>query len=154
METEVTKALEAAGVTFEVRKHSEPVFTCETAAAERGVRVAQIVKCMVGRSPEGQLFAMLIPGDRLLKLKKARKHAGMGIDLVSPDELAGNLGLTVGAISPVQLVEHARILMDPTVMDEEVVDISSGDPLAGIELRSQALCDLLQAEVTEIISTS
>ena len=70
METEVTKALEAAGVTFEVRKHSEPVFTCETAAAERGVRVAQIVKCMVGRSPEGQLFAMLIPGDRLLKLKR------------------------------------------------------------------------------------
>ena len=59
-------------------------------------------------------------------------------------------GLIVGAISPVDLIGRARIVMDPGVLDEEFVDISSGDPLAGIELASKELRDLLDAEIAVI----
>lgn len=150
-ETEVTKVLSEAGIPFEVRYHSEPVFTCETAAEQRGIRVSQIVKCMVGRGADGQLYVLLIPGDKLLKIKKARKHTGIGIDLVPPDELAAEMGLIVGAISPVQLM-GSRMFMDPTVLDEEIIDISSGDPLAGVELKSKELQQFLDAELLDIIS--
>ena len=42
--------------------------------------------------------------------------------------------------------------MDPSVLEEEIVDISSGDPLAGIELRSAELSAYLGAELVEMIS--
>lgn len=153
-ETAVTKTLKELGVSFELRQHANPALTCESAARERRVRVSQIVKCMVSRTADGQLVALLLPGDKMLKIKKACKYLGMGLDLVPAEVLASELGLIVGAISPVQLTEHARMIMDPSVLDEDVVDISSGDPLAGVELSSSELRSLLNAELVEIISTS
>lgn len=148
----VTEELEAAGISFEVKEHEEAALTSEAAAEQRGVRVSQIVKCMVARSENGQLCALLLPGDRTLKLKKVRKHVGSPLSLVDPEVLAEELSVTVGAISPIQLIGKARIFMDPTVLDEELVDISSGDPLSGVELASKDLQDFLGAEVTDIIS--
>jgi len=43
--------------------------------------------------------------------------------------------------------------MDPTVLEEELVDISSGDLRAGIELPSKALLAVLDAEMFDLIST-
>lgn len=108
---------------------------------------------MVGEYDAGKLVVMLVPGDRTLKSSRARKHLrAASLSLVDPKKLAHDLGLTVGAISPVQFVDKAVILMDPSVLDEEIVDISSGDPLAGIELSSTDLRDALDAEMVEIVS--
>lgn len=153
MKTEVTDTLDAAGIDYEIKTHAQPALTCETAAAERGVRVSQIVKCMVGEIDGGQLVVMLIPGDKTLKSSKARKAIKAGtLNLVDPARLAEDLGLIVGAISPIQLMDKARILMDPSVLNEDVVDISSGDPLAGVELRSTDLQQLLGATMIEMVS--
>jgi len=148
----VTQFLDSAGVEYVIKPHSMPVFTCEAAAEQRGVRVSQIVKCMVGQAEAG-LVAMLIPGDKSLKSSKARKYLKVPrLDLVSPEDLEQRWGLTVGAISPTQLVGKARILMDPSVFEENVVDISSGDPLAGVELSPRELLRVLGAEIVEIVS--
>lgn len=153
VDTPVTRYLQSQGIAFEIKTHTQPALTCEAAAVERQVRVSQIVKCMVGETDRGQLVVMLLPGDRTLKSSKARKWLKAGeLKLVSPDRLAEEHGLTVGAISPIQLIGKATILMDPSVMEEEVVDISSGDPLSGIELPSKALCELLNASIVDIIS--
>ena len=155
MNTEVTSHLEDLGVDFEIKKHENPALTCEIAAAERGVRVSQIVKCMVAETDEDQLVVMLIPGDKTLKSSKARKRIGAArLDLVDPKDLADRYGLTVGAISPIQLLDKARILMDPSVLNEELVDISSGDPLAGVELLASDLLEVTDAELVEMISLS
>jgi Cys-tRNA(Pro)/Cys-tRNA(Cys) deacylase len=148
----VVDVLKAAGISFELKQHQEPALTSEAAAEQRGVRVSQIVKCMVARSDAGELCALLLPGDRMLKLKKVRKYVGSPLSLVDPKVLAEELGVTVGAISPVQLVGRARLFMDPTVLEEEMVDISSGDPLSGVELASRDLQGFLGAEVADIIS--
>ena len=153
MNTDVSEALDRAGISYAVKKHAEPALTCVSAAQQRGVRVSQIVKCMVGESGDNQLVVMLIPGDRTLKASKARKWIKAArLNLVDPARLAHELGLTVGAISPVQLLDRAVILMDPSVLEEEIVDISSGDPLAGIELKSADLRAYLGAELVEMIS--
>ena len=153
MKTSVTEYLDDIGVEYTVKTHSQPALTCEVAAQERGVRVSQIVKCMVGDTDGGDLVVMLLPGDRTLKSSRARKFLGVqALNLVDPNRLADELGLTVGAISPIQLIGKSTILMDPTVLDEEIVDISSGDPLAGVELASADLRDILDAQMTEIIS--
>lgn len=155
IETEVTKYLDDHGVSYEVKEHKEAALTCETAAEQRNVRVEQIVKCMVGRDDKGILYVMLIPGDRTLKIKKVRSHVGSKpVQLIPPEELAKEFGLTVGAISPIQFIGNARILIDPTVLQEKLVDISSGDPLAGIELTSEDLLLITEAEQFDIISAN
>jgi prolyl-tRNA editing enzyme YbaK/EbsC (Cys-tRNA(Pro) deacylase) len=150
---DVTGPLDEAGVPFTIKPHQEVAMTSVAAAEHRGVRVSQIVKCMVARSEQGDLCVALLPGDRMLKLRKVRKVVGSPLALVDPDELSNDMGLTVGAISPLQLVGKARIFMDPTVLEEELVDISSGDLRAGIELPSKSLVAVLDAEVFDLIST-
>jgi Cys-tRNA(Pro) deacylase len=153
--TTVTDYLDQQGVAYTIKTHSRPALTCETAAAERGVRVSQIVKCMIGETETGQVVVMLLPGDKTLKSSKARKFLGAkSLQLVPPPRLAEEFGLTVGAISPVQLLDRSTILMDPSVLDEKTVDISSGDPLAGVELAAADLRDVLDARLVEMVSTS
>jgi Cys-tRNA(Pro)/Cys-tRNA(Cys) deacylase len=149
----VVDHLDRLGVPYTLKPHEKPALTCETAAAERGVRVSQIVKCMVGTTDSGQMVVMLLPGDRTLKSSRARKHLGAGsLALVDPERLAGDLGLTVGAISPIQLLGRALMLMDPSVLEEDLVDISAGDPMVGIELASKDLVRVLDAQMVEIVS--
>jgi prolyl-tRNA editing enzyme YbaK/EbsC (Cys-tRNA(Pro) deacylase) len=143
--------LNSQGASCTLKPHERPALTCELAAEERGVRLSQIVKCMIGETDQGELVALLLPGDRKLKSSKARKWLNAkSLQLVTPELLKTEHGLIVGAISPVDLIGRARIVMDPGVLDEEFVDISSGDPLAGIELPSKELRDLLDAEIAVI----
>lgn len=154
LSTPVIDHLDALGVDHLVRRHTRPALTAELAAAERGVRVSQIAKCMVAADPEGQLYVLLLPGDRRLKLRKARRGlGGVALRLVDREELGDRYGLIVGAISPVQLLSHGAVMVcDPTLLDEQWVDISSGDPLAGVELRSRDLVALLGATLLDIVS--
>jgi prolyl-tRNA editing enzyme YbaK/EbsC (Cys-tRNA(Pro) deacylase) len=155
MDTVVTQFLRERGIVHKVKPHSNPVFKSEDAARERGVRLSQIVKCMVGTDPKGRLFAMMIPGDKILKIKRVRVLAGgIKIDLLEPEKLAEKYGVTVGAISPTQFVGTATLYMDESIFREEEVDISSGDPSAGVELKASDLEAALGATRCNIVSTS
>ena len=56
--------------------------------------------------------------------------------------------MIVGAVAPIggALVEMP-IFVDPALFDEEFLDISSGDPNAGLELHRDALKGLLKKAV-------
>jgi Cys-tRNA(Pro) deacylase len=155
MDTPVTRFLDQHGIPYVIKRHSQPVYTCEDAARERGVRLSQIVKTMVGRDPNGGLHIMLIPGDRTLKLRRVRHYAdGARVELLPPDQIRHQLGVTVGAISPTQFVGRARFYIDRGLLSEPVVDISAGCPDAGVELRAQDLQRVLHALECDIVSTS
>lgn len=155
METVVTQFLNERGIIYRIKPHPNPVFTSEDAAKERGVRLSQIVKCMVGADPKGRLFVMMIPGDKILKIKRVRSLAGgIRIDLVEREKLAETYGVIVGAISPTQFVSIATLYMDNSIFKEEDVDISSGDPSAGIELKASDLEVVLGAIRCDIVSTT
>jgi len=119
--TPVTDHLDALGVTYVVRQHARPALTAELAAAERGVRVSQIAKCMVATDPGGQLYVLLVPGDRRLKLRKARRGlGGIALRMVEREDLRDRHGLVVGAISPVQLLAHRAVMVcDPTLLKKK-----------------------------------
>jgi Cys-tRNA(Pro) deacylase len=154
MRTPVTAQLDELGVDYTVKPHTQPALTAESAAAERGVRLSQIVKCMLGQTESSEVVAMLIPGDRRLKISRARKHLGASsLELIPRADVESELGLVVGAISPTQVLGRARFLMDPTVLAEELVTISSGDAMAGVELRATDLRDVLRADIVEVVST-
>jgi prolyl-tRNA editing enzyme YbaK/EbsC (Cys-tRNA(Pro) deacylase) len=149
--TTISGLLDELAVDHVIKPHRRAALTAEAAAAERGVRLAQVVKCMVGTADGEQLVVMLIPGDRRLKSSRARKHLrARSLEFLPREVLESELGLVVGAISPLQLIGRATMLMDPSVLDEELVDISSGDPMAGIELKASDLREVLAAELVPI----
>lgn len=155
MQTSVTKFLDLAQVDYTLKPHKNAVYTCEDAARERDIKVSQVVKCMVGCDHQQNLYVMLLPGDKILKLKRVRQVAGsVPINLVSPEELASQFNLIVGAISPFQFIDRAHFYIDNTVFENEMVSVSSGDPNAGILLKSEVLVELLKATKCNIISTS
>jgi len=155
METNVTKVLDEKGIKYSINEHKNEALTCELAAKERNCKVSQIVKTMVGKDEKGNYHVCLIPGDKILKLKKVRKEAGgIKIDLVNPKELAKELDFIVGAISPLIFPEGTKFYIDPTVLNEKYVDISSGDPLAGIELLSKDLVRIIDGKICDIISSN
>jgi Cys-tRNA(Pro)/Cys-tRNA(Cys) deacylase len=152
VQTRVTELLDELGVPHELQRHDVEAYSAEAVAHYRGMRISQVVKCMVGTTGAAYVV-MLIPGNRRLKSSKARKHLGADTLALAPvEELTSELGLTVGAIAPLHLIGIARMLMDPSVLEEEFVDISSGDPLAGVKLRSTDLRDAVQAELVPMTS--
>ncbi|MDH5737849.1 MAG: aminoacyl-tRNA deacylase [Gammaproteobacteria bacterium] len=155
METEVTRILDKNGIKYTLKPHKNEALTCELAAQERGCRISQIVKTMIGKDSDGKLHVSLIPGNKILKLKKVRKEAGgIKIDLADPSEIARELNLIVGAISPLVFPKGTIFYIDPIVLEEEYVDISAGDPKIGIELLSKDLAKIVNGKICDIISSN
>lgn len=155
MQTTVTQFLAERSIPYRLNCHSSAAYSCRDVARERRLRLSQIVKCMVAADARDGLHVMLIPGDRMLKLKRVRALAGGAkIQLVPPERLASEYGVVVGAISPTQFYGRARIYMDQPVLREEEVDISSGDPRAGVGLSSRDLAEVLNVTRCDIVSTS
>jgi len=151
MKTNAMRILEKEGIDFIVKRHSRSVFTSAEAAHERGVKLSQIVKSMVVLTLEGENIIVLISGDRELDLNKMGKLTGTKkMALVSRDEVKRLTGYKAGAVSPIGMRRRLPIVMDERLLDEEFVDISSGQPDAGIELRSKDLLDLTKATIARI----
>jgi len=155
VETDVTKILDEFGIKYVIKEHQNPAFACEDVARERNVRLAQVLKCMVGKDINKNVYIMLIPGDKILKIKKLRHiTGGIKIDLFSPKDLSDSFNIIVGAISPIQFLKNARFYIDETVLLEDIVDISSGSPNAGVQLKTRDLVNFIKPTLCDIISSN
>jgi Cys-tRNA(Pro) deacylase len=152
MKTNAMRILDSAGVDYKVKPHSRPVFTVEEAALERQVRTSQIVKTMVVKKGDGGFCIVLLPGHRQLSLKKVRRELGDSkVALATRDEVTKVTGYQVGAVTPIGIRRrNLRVLCDRDVLEEDYVDISSGDPTAGIELRSSDLLASLNSTLVDV----
>ncbi|MBW2147956.1 MAG: YbaK/EbsC family protein [Deltaproteobacteria bacterium] len=147
----VSEVLAGVGIDYKMKPHKRPVYTSVDAARERGVALEQIVKTMILADKSGRCVVALLPGDRRLNIKKIGRLLGGKFQLMSADEVRKATGFVVGAISPVGLIPHGwEIVADTAVFENEWVDISSGDPAAGIELRSADILKLIKCRVEDI----
>ncbi len=69
MKTVITEKLEELKLNYTVKPHSQPVYTSEAAARERGVRLSQIVKTMLLMDRNDRMVVAVLPGDKKLDLK-------------------------------------------------------------------------------------
>ena len=153
MRTIITDYLDRKNVPYRLKPHGRPVFTSEDAAQARGVRLSQIVKTILLVTPGEELVVAVLPGDRKLNVKRIKKLSGRkNLHFLDRTSMENKLGLTVGAIAPVgELIENFPMFVDPDIFREEQVDISSGDPRAGLELKSRDLRNLFTtATITDI----
>jgi Cys-tRNA(Pro) deacylase len=142
--TQLTDFLDDQKIPYRVKYHSKPVFTSEDAAIERGVRLSQIVKTMLLADGNDILVAVL-PSHKRLDVKKLKKLSGhKNLQFMNKESIERRTGLIVGAVAPIdRLLEGIPLFVDSSVFDEEFLDISSGDPNAGLELHRDDLRSLL-----------
>ena len=144
LKTQLTDFLDEQMIPYRVKYHSKPVFTSEDAAIERGVRLSQIVKTMLLADGNDILVAVL-PSHKRLDVKKLKKLSGhKNLQFMDKESIERRTGLIVGAVAPIgRVMEGIPLFVDPSVFDEEFLDISSGDPNAGLELHRDDLRFLL-----------
>lgn len=150
MPIDVEGYLREKGIPYLVRPHSKGVYTVEEAAKERNIRPEQIVKTLIITHSGQQFFAVLLTGDKQLSWKKIKTAVGKGVRMASPEEIKDQTGYIVGAIAPVGLRELGfDILVDQSVLKQTYIDISSGRPEAGIEVRCEDLLSLIDGKVVD-----
>lgn len=145
----VMQKLDAAGVPFRMLPHKRVAKTVALAAAERQVPVDEMVKCILLRDKAGHFVLAALPGDAGLDVQRVRDCVpGLArLSFAAPDEISAVTGYPLGSVAPFPLGATIPIVVDDAVRAladaGRPVNISSGDPLLGIELAATDLIALL-----------
>ncbi len=133
--------------------HSEPVFTVEAAAQQRGAPVEEMVKSILLRDKNRRYVMACIPGNVRLDPKAVRAHLPAGLkrlSFASSAEILAITGCVQGAVAPLGLPEDVPVIFDGGITLCKKVNISSGDPMAGLELDPRELVSISGAQLAQI----
>lgn len=147
-EESALRALEVAGVPFEVVRH-RPVRSLEEAARARGVAPAAVIKTMVVRRGEDDYLFVLVPGDRVISWPKLR--ALLGVSRLSMPDAAGArevTGYERGTITPFGSTRTWPVVADTRVAGR--VSIGAGAHGVAATLEAADLLRALGAEVADV----
>lgn len=126
-ETPVTLALSTKNVPYRVFRHPGPVHSLEQAAEERGQEPEQVVRSILFRLAKGQYIMVLMAGPSQISWSALRQYLGQSrITTASREEVLQVTGYELGAVSPFGLPCPMRVLVDESVLEQEVVSIGSG----------------------------
>lgn len=154
IKTRVTQLLDEQGVDYKVLPHKEPVFTVEVAAAQRGVIKQEMVKTILLKERKYHRYVMAcVTGDRRLDPQSVRMVLPgdwKRLSFASAEEIREKTGYVKGAVAPLCLPDDIPVVFDIGISDCEKVNISSGDPMAGLELARDDLVKLSGAVIAPI----
>lgn len=135
--TPVIDLLEKNGIDFRVLPHTQPALTCEAAALARDVPLGQMVKCLFLLDKTGRAFLACVPGDARLSMARFKKASGVkSFATVSDEDILLHTGFCRGSIPPLCLPARLTVIADEAICRLSRVNISAGDPMAGVELAS------------------
>lgn len=136
----VSLALTAAGIDHQIFRHQGPVNSLEQAALERGQEPQQVVRSLLFRLGKGQYAMVLVAGPDQISWKALRNYFGQSrISTASREEVLQVTGYEIGAVAPFGLPAPIRVLIDSSVLDQEVVSLGSGVRGTAVIMRSADL---------------
>lgn len=152
--TKITALLDANKIQYRLLPHTEAAYTVAAAAAQRGVVKEEMVKSILLREKKGQRYVMAcVTGDTRLDPQAARDILPgdwKRLSFASAEEIKAVTGYTKGAVAPLCLPKDIPVVFDDSIAHCAKVNISSGDPMAGLELDTQALIELSGAKLGPI----
>jgi prolyl-tRNA editing enzyme YbaK/EbsC (Cys-tRNA(Pro) deacylase) len=153
--TPITDLFDAAGVPYRWLRHAEPVFTVEAAAAQRGVVLEEMVKSILLREAGrvGRYVMACVPGASRVDPKAVQAVLGEGwrrLHFASADEIRSVTGCVQGAVSPIGLPDDVPVIFDEAIGRLTKCNISSGDPIAGLELDARDLIRVARGLLAKI----
>jgi len=154
IKTRVTNLLDSNGVPYRILPHSKPVFTVEDAANQRGVILGEMVKSILLRERKSDRYVMacVCGADRLDPQAVRRVLSGdwRRLSFATEAEIKDITGFVQGSVAPLCLPFTVPVIFDVGIAGKEKVNISSGDPLAGLELGGIDLINLANAKIAPI----
>jgi len=151
--THITALLDAYGVSYRVLPHGEPVFTVAAAARQRGVVREEMVKSLLLRDKDRRYVMACVTGDARLNTRALRAQLPPEwgrLCFARAEEIEAVTGCVMGAVSPLGLPDGVPVIFDRAIARCARVNISSGDPLAGLELDPADLIQLARARLADI----
>jgi prolyl-tRNA editing enzyme YbaK/EbsC (Cys-tRNA(Pro) deacylase) len=151
--TKIMQILEERQVSYRLLPHSQPVFTVEAAARQRGVVKEAMVKSILLRDKDGRYVMTCVTGDAQVDPKAARRFLPPDwkrLYFASAEEVLAVTGCVQGAVAPLGLPPDVPVLFDEAIARCPTVSISSGDVMAGLELDSRDLIKLSGAQLVPI----
>lgn len=152
-QTKMTDILDVHQIAYRVLPHSEPVFTVEAAAKQRGVVKEEMVKAILLRDKDGRYVMACVRGNARLDPKAVRAHLPQGwkrLYFATAEEILAVTGCVQGAVTPLGLPDDVPVIFDEAIARCEKVSISSGDPMAGLELDPKDLMRVAGARLAPI----
>jgi Ala-tRNA(Pro) deacylase len=129
----VTDYLADRGVGFEVVPHRR-AFTSLQEARELGVAAEEVLKT-VALWTEGKYVLAVVPASRRLELRRVRDALeDSAARLATEAELAADFpGYELGALPPLGSLLGVPLLVDPEVLDHEVVVFAAGTETESVQ---------------------
>jgi prolyl-tRNA editing enzyme YbaK/EbsC (Cys-tRNA(Pro) deacylase) len=145
METRITHLFDSKRIKYSLLSHEKPVFTCEDAAKERKVPLDEMIKCILLVDKKKNYFLACITADKMIDTQKVRAIMNCSrLSFASKQDIEEILGYKIGAIPPLLLKTEIPILFDKCIMKKDKVNISSGNPKAGLDLNPKDLIPLIK----------
>jgi prolyl-tRNA editing enzyme YbaK/EbsC (Cys-tRNA(Pro) deacylase) len=125
----VVAAAAAAGLAIEVRRFPAGTRTAQEAARAVGCEVGQIVKSLVFVA-DGKPVLALVSGANQLVTDRLAEELGLGGEVrrATGDEVRATTGFAIGGVPPLGHADRLEVIIDPSLLDHEVVWAAAGLP--------------------------
>ena len=151
--TNVMRVLGQKGIPYEAHAYPEdgPIDGVSV-AGYLGQDVEQVFKTLVTKAASGAYYVFDIPVAESLDLKKAAKAVGeKSIAMIQQKELLPLTGYIHGGCSPVGMKKQFHTVFHETVILFDTICVSAGKIGAQVEVAPDALIDLLEAAVADVV---
>ena len=151
MSSSLTRALDDAGIEYELLSHTHT----ETAAGEAaalGLSPSEVAKTLVLTTPAGNLRAVLAASDRL-DLRKVRDVLGSGkhVELAREEDMARDYPeFELGAVPPLGGSRRDPVLIDRRLAEWNSLVLEAGSHEQSIRLQTADLVRMTGAQVADI----
>ena len=148
----VAAFLRGAGAETRLEEFARETPTAAAAAEVIGCDPAQVVKSLV-LICDGKPLVALVPGDRRADLAKiARAAGGEQARVASPQEVESATGFVAGAVAPFPLPSVDRVLVERTLLAQDVVWVGAGSSRHMVSLAPAELVRLARAQPVDAVS--
>ena len=125
----VQSALEAAGLTIDIRETDDSARTAEGAAAAVGCAVDQIAKSIIFRGEDsGHVVLFLTAGGNRVDPAKATAVAGQVLGKADADLIRAETGFAIGGVAPLGHLRRIDAFLDPRLLEFDQVWAAAGTP--------------------------
>ena len=145
----IQAALNERGSSAEVIQVPDSTRTAAEAAAALGTTVSQIVKSLVFVADDRPLL-VLTSGSERVSTEKVRALVGAKVSRPDADTVKRLTGYAIGGIPPLAHDTPARVLMDPHLLQFDVVWAAAGTPHAVFGIAPDELRRVAEAELADV----
>lgn len=135
----VADAGRRAGLELEIRQFPQGTRTADDAARAIGCQVGQIVKSLVFMADEQPVLALVSGADRIDTDRLASAVGAATTRRATGDEARSATGFAIGGVPPFGHVAALTVLVDPALLEHEVLWAAAGLPDAVFPIRPDDL---------------